>query len=96
MMPHLAEAMWQRLGHATLLASAPWPVADAMLLVEETVAVAVQVNGKLRGTVELPMDCVPENAERAALALDNVVRAIAGRKVLKVIVVPNRIVNVVV
>jgi leucyl-tRNA synthetase len=96
MMPHLAEAMWQRLGHATLLSLAPWPVADAMLLVEETVAVAVQVNGKLRGTVELPVDCDQTEVERAALALENVARAISGRPVRKVIVVPNRIVNVVV
>ena len=96
MMPHLAEAMWQRLGHANLLADAPWPMADARLLVDESVAVAVQVNGKLRGTVELPMDCAEEDAERAALALENVARAISGRKVRKVIVVPNRIVNVVV
>ena len=96
MMPHLAEAMWRRLGHDTLLSEAPWPVADPMLLVEETVAVAVQVNGKLRGTVELPMGCAEEDAERAALALDTVARAIAGRKVRKVIVVANRIVNVVV
>jgi len=96
MMPHLGEAMWQRLGHDTLLCLAPWPEADAMLLVEETVAVAVQVNGKLRGTVELPMDCERDEAERAALALDNVARAISGRPVRKVIVVPNRIVNVVV
>jgi len=96
MMPHLGEAMWQRLGHDTLLCLTPWPEADAMLLVEETVAVAVQVNGKLRGTVELPMDCERDEAERAALALDNVARAISGRPVRKVIVVPNRIVNVVV
>ena len=96
MMPHLAEAMWRRLGHATLLCLAPWPTADASLLVEETVAVAVQVNGKLRGTVELPMDCDQSEAEQAALALDNVARAISGRPVRKVIVVPNRIVNVVV
>jgi leucyl-tRNA synthetase len=96
MMPHLAEAMWRRLGHDTLLCLAPWPTAEASLLVEETVAVAVQVNGKLRGTVELPVDCDPSEAERSALALDNVVRAISGRPVRKVIVVPNRIVNVVV
>jgi leucyl-tRNA synthetase len=96
MMPHLGEAMWRRLGHDTLLCLAPWPEADPMLLVEETVAVAVQVNGKLRGTVELPVDCDQDEAERTALALENVTRAISGRPVRKVIVVPNRIVNVVV
>jgi leucyl-tRNA synthetase len=96
MMPHLAEAMWQRLGHDTLLSLAPWPVADAKLLVEEKVAVAVQVNGKLRGTVELPVDCAAAEAESAALALENVARAMGGKPARKVIVVPNRIVNVVV
>ena len=96
MMPHLAEEMWRRLGHDTLLADAPWPEADARLLVEETVAVGVQVNGKLRGTVELPKDCAQDTAEQAALALDGVIKAMAGKPARKVIVVPNRIVNVVV
>src|SRR3546814_20629640 len=53
-MPHLAEELWHRLGHETLLADAPWPEADRALLVDETVTVAIQVNGKLRATVELP------------------------------------------
>ena len=96
MMPHLAEEMWRRLGHDTLLADAPWPEADARLLVEETIAVAVQVNGKLRGTIELPKDCTQDVAEKAALALDTVAKVIAGKPVRKVIVVTNRIVNVVV
>jgi leucyl-tRNA synthetase len=88
--------MWRALGHETLLADAPWPAADPALLVEETVAVAVQVNGKLRGTVELPKDCDQAAAERAALALEGVVKFMAGKPARKVIVVPNRIINVVV
>ncbi len=96
MMPHLAEELWARLGHATLLAETPWPEADPRLLVDETVTIGVQVNGKLRATMDLLKDADDEEARTAALSLPNVARAIAGRSPRKVIVVPNRIVNVVV
>jgi len=96
MMPHLAEELWQRLGHETLLADVAWPVADAALLVEDTITIGVQVNGKLRGTVDLPRDADRETAESLALALDGVQRAMGGKAARKVIVVPNKIVNVVV
>jgi leucyl-tRNA synthetase len=96
MMPHLTEDLWHSLGHETFLVDEPWPVADAVQLVEQNVTIAVQVNGKLRGTLDLPMDSDRETAETAALALGNVVAAIGGKPVRKVIVVPNRIVNVVV
>ena len=96
MMPHLTEELWQRLGHDTLLADMPWPEADESLLVEELITVAVQVNGKLRGTIELPRDSGQKEAEAAALDLDNVTRAVAGKPVRKVIVIPNRVINVVV
>jgi leucyl-tRNA synthetase len=95
MMPHLGEELWRHLGHRTLLVDAPWPVADAALTVEETVTVAVQVNGKLRGTVELPRDGDQAQAEEAALALPTVQRALEDRAPRKIIVVPNRIINVV-
>ena len=95
MMPHLAEELWHSLGHETLLANAPWPEADAAFLVEENVTMGVQVNGKMRGTVDLPKDCDNETAEAAALALDNVQAAIGSGSIRKVIVVPNRIINVV-
>jgi leucyl-tRNA synthetase len=96
MMPHLAEELWQRLGHDILLVDMPWPEADPSLLVEDRVTIAVQVNGKLRGTIDLPMDSSQKEAEAAALELDNVARAVAGKPVRKVIVVPNRVINVVV
>ena len=95
-MPHLAEELWHRLGHETLLADAPWPEADRALLVDETVTVAIQVNGKLRGTVELPRDMARRAAEDLALAQENVQRAMAGRPPRKVIIVPNKVINVVV
>ena len=96
MMPHLAEELWQRLGHEALLADTAWPEADPSMLVEDTVTVGVQVNGKLRGTIELDSDCDEEEARSRALALPNVVKVMDGKSPRKVIVVPNRIVNVVV
>jgi leucyl-tRNA synthetase len=96
MMPHLAEELWHLLGHDTLLADERWPEADPALVVEDTVTVAVQVNGKLRATIELPRDAAQAEAEGAALAHPHVQRAMESKPARKVIVVPNRIVNVVV
>ena len=96
MMPHLAEELWQALGSDTLIADVAWPVADPALLVDDTVTVAAQVNGKMRGTLSLPKDCPADVAQAAALALDTVQAAMQGKEPRKVIVVPNRIVNVVV
>jgi leucyl-tRNA synthetase len=95
MMPHLAEELWHRLGHETLLAETSWPEADPALLVADTVTVAVQVKGKTRGTIELPQDAPQEDAEAAALALPTVAAAIDGRPIRKIVFVPNRIINVV-
>ncbi|MGH6736519.1 MAG: leucine--tRNA ligase [Methyloceanibacter sp.] len=95
MMPHLAEEGWAILGHKTLVAEEPWPQADPALLAEETVTIAVQVNGKRRDELTIARDAAREDIEAAALKLDNVVRAIGGRKIKKVVVVPRRIVNVV-
>ncbi len=96
MMPHVAEELWQSLGHQRLLTEEPWPIADPALAVDDTVTIAVQVNGKLRSTLELPRDVTREVAEAAALALVPVERALEGRAPRKIIIVPNRIVNVVV
>jgi leucyl-tRNA synthetase len=93
MMPHLAEEMWHRLGNRSLLARVGWPAADPALLVRERATVAVQVAGKMRGTVELPQDAPQAEAEAAAFALPTVVAALGGRKVRKVVFVPNRIIN---
>lgn len=96
MMPHLGEELWQRLGHEALLVDTPWPEFDPALLEEENVTLAIQVNGKLRGTLYFPKDSAKDEVESAALALPNVVKAMDGKTPRKVIVVPNRIVNVVV
>ena len=96
MTPHLAEELWQALGHKSLLADSPWPLAEDALLVDDTVTVAVQLNGKLRGTLQLAKDVAKDEAEKAALALPELVRGLDGKTPKRVIVVPNRIVNVVV
>ena len=95
MMPHLAEELWQRLGHEGLLSDQPWPEPEPALLVEETVTVAVQVKGKLRATIELPRDTDQATAEAAALAEPAIVSALEGKTVNRIIFVPNRIINVV-
>jgi leucyl-tRNA synthetase len=95
MMPHLAEEMWQTLGYTGLIADAPWPKPDPELATDEQVTLAVQVNGKLRGTIDLPRDVAASEAEEAALALPQVARFLDGKPPKKVVVVPNRIVSVV-
>ena len=95
MVPHLAEECWALLGHKTLVAEEPWPEADQALLTEDTVTIAVQVNGRRRDELTIARDASKEDIEAAALKLENVERAIEGRKIKKVVVVPLRIVNVV-
>ncbi len=96
MMPHLAEELWQRLGHTTVLAEENWPEADRALAADDSVTIAVQVSGKLRGTIEFAKGTDKATLEAAALELDNVQRAIEGKTVRKVVVVPDKIVNIVV
>ncbi|MER3546765.1 MAG: leucine--tRNA ligase, partial [Rhodanobacteraceae bacterium] len=95
--PHTSHALWQALGHKeTLIEDVRWPLADPMALVRDSVTVAVQVNGKLRGTIELPPCASREDAERNALALPAVAKFLGDQKPRKVIVVPDKIVNIVV
>ena len=96
MAPHIAEEMWERLGHTQMLASLPWPEADASLVTEDQVEIGVQVNGKLRDTLALPRDADEDTAREAALALPGVIRYLEGATPKKVIVVKNRIINVVI
>ena len=95
-MPHLAEACWAALGHDTLVAETPWPEADRALVIENTVVLPVQINGKKRGDVTVPRDADAETVKAAALAVDVIAQALDGRTPKKMIVVPGRIVNVVV
>ena len=95
MMPHLGEECWARLGYNTLLANQPWPTVDEALLVDDKITIAVQVNGKRRDELLIARDAKEDEVRAAALKLEPVVRALEGREPKKVIVVPQRIVNVV-
>ena len=95
MMPHLAEELWSLLGHKTLLTNEPWPTADESLLTQDTVTIGVQVNGKMRAKIDIAPDADEATAREAALAQDNVQRAMEGKQVRKFIYVPGKIVNVV-
>ena len=95
MMPHLAEECWEALGHKTLVAEAPWPEVERGLLLEETITLPVQINGKKRADVTVARDAAIKDVEAAVLALEPVRRALEGRAPKRIIVVPQRIVNVV-
>jgi leucyl-tRNA synthetase len=92
-MPHLAEEAWQALGEIGLAVDAPWPAFDPALLVDNTVVLAVQVNGKLRDEVDAPKGAPRDAVEALALGRDKVQRALDGKTPKKVIVVPDRLVN---
>jgi leucyl-tRNA synthetase len=96
MMPHLGEDCWQRLGRHTLLADQPWPTVEAALLVDDEITMAVQVNGKRRDELRIARTATQAEVEAAALKLEGVMRALDGKPARKIIVVPQRIVNVVV
>jgi leucyl-tRNA synthetase len=93
MMPHLAESCWQALGHTSLIVETAWPKADTALTRSDTITIAVQVNGKLRGTIEIAREAEKDRVEK--MALETVARALEGKAPRKIIYVPGRIVNVV-
>ncbi|WP_099023695.1 leucine--tRNA ligase [Mycolicibacterium palauense] len=93
--PHLAEELWQRLGHESSLAHGPFPVADPAYLTEDTVEYPVQVNGKVRGRITVPADADKATLEAAALADEKVLAFLDGATPKKVIVVPGKLVNIV-
>lgn len=94
--PHLGEELWQFLGHDTTLAYEPWPVYDVRALVEDEIEIPVQVLGKLRGRITVPLAATPEDMEKAAKADPDVAKFLAGKTIVKVIAVPKRMVNFVV
>ena len=94
--PHLSEELWEKLGGKGLCAVSEWPEWDEAKTVESTVEVAVQINGKVRATVELPLNCKPEEAIALAKADEKIAAQLAGKTIVKEISVPNKIVNIVV
>ncbi len=93
--PHISHELWQQLGHQQAVIDASWPAVDEAALVQDTVTLVVQVNGKLRGQVEMPAAASREEIEAAARSNENVLRFIDGLTIRKVIVVPGKLVNIV-
>lgn len=93
--PHLCEEMWARMGHEDLLITQPWPKGDAKLAEDNVVTYAVQICGKMRGTIDMPKGASQDEVKAKALTLDNVKRQLEGKEIRKVIVVPNRLINLV-
>lgn len=93
--PHIAEELWQALGHQKTLAYEPWPTYDEAWIKEETIEVPVQINGKVRGRVRVPADCPPQTMETAACSEPRISQLLTGKQIKKVIVVPGRLVNIV-
>ncbi|MCB0027797.1 MAG: class I tRNA ligase family protein, partial [Anaerolineales bacterium] len=94
--PHIAEEMWSRLGFAGLVAKASWPVADESLIVEDTLNVPVQVNGKVRTTLEVPADISQDELKEQALQHQRILSYTEGKTIHKVIVIPGKMVSIVV
>jgi leucyl-tRNA synthetase len=95
MIPHITEELWAELGNTPLLVDSPWPTVNPDFLKEDSVTIAVQINGKLKATITMPVNTPQADAEKIAMADAGVIRALEGKSVRKVIVVPNKIVNVV-
>ena len=94
--PHITEEIWERLGHDNTIAYEKWPTYDDEKTVDDTITIGVQVNGKLRGTIDIKKDAPKEEVEELAKSNDNVKKFTEGFEIVKVIVVPNKIVNIVV
>ena len=94
--PHIAQELWHRLGETGFIAHAAWPKCDEKVLESATITIIAQVNGKLRNRLQLPADATDKEIEEAALADERVQRFIEGKPIRKVIVVPNRLINIVV
>jgi len=93
--PHISHELWNQLGHATPVIDAGWPVLDQTALIQDTLQLVIQVNGKLRGHIEMPASATREEVEAAARINENVLRFIDGLTIRKVIVVPGKLVNIV-
>ena len=94
--PHICEEMWEMLGHTDTIAYESWPTYDESKTADDSVEVVLQINGKLKGTIMLPVNCPKDEAIAAAKADERIAAAIEGKTVVKEIAVPNKIVNIVV
>ena len=94
--PFITEELWEQLGHNNTIANEPWPTYDESKLVEDTATIAVSVNGKLRATIKVALNTPKEELEQLALKEENVIKNIESKEIVKIIIVPNKIVNIVV
>jgi leucyl-tRNA synthetase len=94
--PHITEEIWQMLGHKTLAANIPWPQFDPAIASEEEMTIVVQINGKLRSRMTVAVDEDPEKIKTDALADERIVSLLSGAKIMKVIYVPKKLVNIVI
>ena len=94
--PHVTEEIWEKLGHQKTIAYEKWPTYEEEKTVEDEITIGVQVNGKLRGTISIPKDATKEETEEIAMKNENVLKFIEGKEIVKTIVVPGKIVNIVV
>src|SRR5664279_3228107 len=96
MAPYMAHELWEMTGETNNLLKAPWPKFDAALAAEDEIEIPVQINGKLRGLVVVPAGATNDQVEHAALANEKIVAAMAGKQIVKKIIVPGKLVNIVV
>ena len=94
--PHVAEELWEKLGHTTTVCDAEWPIFDERHLKEDSVTLSVSFNGKTRFTLDFPADASADAIREATLASEQAQKYLEGKNVVKVIVVPGRIVNIVI
>ena len=95
MAPHISEELWQVLGHSESIAHAPWPVLDPQYILESSVEIPVQINGKVRGRITIAADAAQSEIEHAALSDTNVKKHLEGHSVRKIIVIPKKMINIV-
>jgi leucyl-tRNA synthetase len=93
--PHITQAIWEALGHTEMLIDAPWPEANPEFMQQEEITLAVQVNGKRRDEIRVPVDATEDAIKEAAMNSENTRRFVAGRDLRRVIVIPGRLVNIV-
>ena len=94
--PHIAEELWEKLGHQSTLAYHPWPEYEEKYLVKDETEVVIQINGKLRYKLTLPVGLDRETTQQKALEVDRIREMIEGKQIVKVIVVPDKLVNIVI
>ena len=92
--PHLAEELWEKLGHQQTLAYEPWPKYDEALLREDTITIILQINGKVRDRMDVPAQISAAELEKLALANERIKENLTGKQIKKVIVVPGKLVNI--